>query len=285
MDLTIPTPQDDSLCYERLIQYLPALQEILHLCRQTEIKASQKTEKPWDLVTNCDKEGGKIWQKHFSQLFPGVDFICEEMPETHELLSTAQKFGLCDPIDGTWRFVHQAPDWGSMLSVWENDKPVETLIFQPRTLRVLLAMRDKLFYWDIWSNSISQLHKKSKDKSNPSALVSLRDYREIPWLSSIVPISGTWDAQSMVELAFTMALEPSKLYHAQSVGKPWDWGPLVHVFQCLGLRTLSLEDLGPWSIRQKLGAISYPIGDEEFFQNLQNAFNISGFTQSMPKFR
>jgi 3'-phosphoadenosine 5'-phosphosulfate (PAPS) 3'-phosphatase len=276
VDQLIQVPGFESLEANRLVQFVPILRRILVECLETEREVSIKSH-DFDLVSSSDVKIGQMWRDALPTLFPEATFVCEEMPETHSLLCPRGKFAISDPIDGTFNFLKGGKQYGSMISVWETGTPIETIIFQPGAFRTLYMISNRIYIWEHIPNTVRQIFPRDwkKTQGERGVIISHRDYLDNPYLTDLISVQRAWDPQSMVELGFTIALDDSRAFHFQSVGKVWDWAPYVHLLINLGFTVVNSVTFQPWNLFDtSLGAISFLEGDDSFLQQLQQACQI-----------
>jgi len=90
--------------------------------------ASKGDNQHWDPVTIADKEAEQEIRHIITQDFPNHGIIGEEYTE-----KTAQSdySWIIDPIDGTRGFVSGLPNWGTLIGVLYQNKPIFGLMAQP----------------------------------------------------------------------------------------------------------------------------------------------------------
>ncbi len=81
-------------------------------------------------VTKADIEAEKIIRKIISSKFPSHGFIGEELGNTNP---NAKYQWTADPIDGTKSFVRGIKDWGTLLALLEDGKPIIGIYNSPAT--------------------------------------------------------------------------------------------------------------------------------------------------------
>ena len=85
----------------------------------------QKTESAGDVVTKLDEEVERYLANGLSKVLPGIAFVGEEFGGDR----SAERFWLCDPIDGTQHFIRGLPFCTTMLALVENGQIIFSVIY------------------------------------------------------------------------------------------------------------------------------------------------------------
>ena len=91
-----------------------------------------------DLVTQYDVAVENLLKKSISSLLPEHTIIGEESSDEFR---RAQKAVYIDPIDGTTNFVHKIPFCAISVGIWEEDKPVAGIVYNPILNELFYAKR------------------------------------------------------------------------------------------------------------------------------------------------
>ncbi|WP_457594078.1 inositol monophosphatase family protein [Hydrogenimonas sp.] len=91
-----------------------------------------------DLVTQYDVAVEDLLKKSISSLLPEHTIIGEESSDEFR---RAQKAVYIDPIDGTTNFVHKIPFCAISVGIWEEDKPVAGIVYNPILNELFYAKR------------------------------------------------------------------------------------------------------------------------------------------------
>ena len=83
-------------------------------------KVENKSENPADVVTELDKNTETLIAKWLKKIDPTIEFVGEEFGGNQN----ADRFWLCDPIDGTAHFVRGMSFCTIMLCLVENGEVV-----------------------------------------------------------------------------------------------------------------------------------------------------------------
>ncbi|NMC64007.1 MAG: hypothetical protein GYA55_12660 [SAR324 cluster bacterium] len=84
---------------------------------KSRLESFQKSDA--SIVTTADLEVNALLSKGLSELFPGLEIMSEEMPETHELRNRSS-FCILDPLDGTKHFAAGASNFSILLAFVED---------------------------------------------------------------------------------------------------------------------------------------------------------------------
>ena len=101
---------------------------------------------PEELVTTADTESERVLVRRLGELLPGVPVVGEEETWTGgsvptDVLATAARVWLVDPVDGTSNFVSGSADWGVMAALVEHGETVVSWIWRPVDERLFVAER------------------------------------------------------------------------------------------------------------------------------------------------
>lgn len=90
-------------------------------------------------VTRADREAEKLARRIVLKKFPDHGFIGEEYPATNP---NAKYQWVIDPIDGTKSFVRGIKDWGVLLAVLEDGKPIIGVYNSPATNEIFYCQKN-----------------------------------------------------------------------------------------------------------------------------------------------
>ncbi len=93
-----------------------------------------------DLVTQYDVAVENLLKERVSKLLPEHTLIGEESSDEFK---RAQKAVYIDPIDGTTNFVHKIPFCAISVGVWEDEKPLAAVVYNPILNELFYAQRGK----------------------------------------------------------------------------------------------------------------------------------------------
>ena len=100
---------------------------------------------PGELVTVADLEAEAQLTRRLADLAPGVPIVGEEScaadPARRDLLDSAERAWLVDPVDGTANFVAGTPDWAVMVALVARGETVATWIWAPMHRHLHVAER------------------------------------------------------------------------------------------------------------------------------------------------
>lgn len=269
-NITIPS----NLYAQELLKYFPLLMQISRICREEPTDIQVKSHQ-YDVVTSGDLAIHTYVVQIFQQMFPGSNLISEEDPDTHHIDRSGDVVFL-DPIDGTWNFLTQGSQYGTLVSHWKDGKPVESLIFQPQSGRLLLV-REQVLYIDFFRSKAEIIEPRVFTPGTEySAILSLVDHQDHYDFCKALSLAGSTSNQSMVETAFQMALNFRHGYFIQSRGKCWDYAALYHLLSVLGFSPHKLYSftLSPWEITENhLGMVAFLTGDVRFKMAFQKVYD------------
>lgn len=155
-----------SLDKEKLKRFILFLQKkINEICLSTHtnkfsVKFNQK--KKYDIVTKLDIKIENILRKKIHKKYPLHNVKGEELKEYK---SNSKYTWFIDPIDGTKNMILGLPTWSNMISIFEEDKAICSLINYPLMNRFYLSYKNKTFLYEgkrvkiIKSSKISELKK------------------------------------------------------------------------------------------------------------------------------
>ena len=98
---------------------------------------------PVDLVTQFDLEIEKFLTEKLEKLYPDWTIIGEETSSEYGDIS---KKIYIDPIDGTTNFVHSLPFVAISIGFWEDNQPVEGVVYNPMMYELFYAKRNNGAY-------------------------------------------------------------------------------------------------------------------------------------------
>jgi 3'(2'), 5'-bisphosphate nucleotidase len=90
----------------------------------------------FDFVTTADKEADAHIRKRLSELFPNDKLFTEECEDRPTDFSG--RMWIVDPLDGTKNFVEKKDDFGTIIGLCVDGKPVLGVVYDP--------LNDELFY-------------------------------------------------------------------------------------------------------------------------------------------
>jgi fructose-1,6-bisphosphatase/inositol monophosphatase family enzyme len=117
------------------------------------LQAGEVHEKePGDLVTEADREAEVLITAGLRRLDPEAVVVGEEAvaadPGVLDLLRTAPRVWVVDPVDGTANFVAGSPEHAVMAALVERGRPVAAVIWQPQLRTLFTAERGAGAYVD-----------------------------------------------------------------------------------------------------------------------------------------
>ncbi len=124
--------------------------------RQEGLTSEVKSTKE-DIVTRGDLAVSSMLRERLSQLFPGIVFIDEEVPESDSLDITAHAMvAIIDPIDGTTNYYNKGekdsseapanPNWAVSVGITREGKLHAGVIYQPMLQKLFYAERGRGAY-------------------------------------------------------------------------------------------------------------------------------------------
>lgn len=95
------------------------------------------------VVTETDLSCQQHIQSRLSALYPGIDFLGEEMGHDEQLaaLSSSGRFWCVDPLDGTSNFTVPLPHFASSVALIEDGEPVVACIHDPLAAETFTAIK------------------------------------------------------------------------------------------------------------------------------------------------
>jgi myo-inositol-1(or 4)-monophosphatase len=100
------------------------------------METREKGEK--DVVTAADTASEALIKRRLQEQFPGDGVVAEE--GTEEPGTTGRRWFI-DPVDGTVNFAHRMPVWCVSMSLFEHDRPVLGVIYDPLREETFTAAR------------------------------------------------------------------------------------------------------------------------------------------------
>lgn len=110
-------------------------------------------------VTKADIEAEKAIRKIILNKFPDHGFIGEELENTNP---KAKYQWVVDPIDGTKSFVRGIKDWGTLLAVLEDGKPIIGIYNSPATNEIFTCRKGKGTYLNNKKTHVSKVKDLEK---------------------------------------------------------------------------------------------------------------------------
>ena len=110
-----------------------------------------------DLVTEYDLKTEEFLIKKITKLLPQYTIIGEESFKDEDLNS--KKAIYIDPIDGTTNFVHQIPHCAISIGIWEDNKPLAGVVYNPILNELFYAYKGKGAYLNNQKISVSNQTK------------------------------------------------------------------------------------------------------------------------------
>lgn len=129
-----PSPDDLNAIINAALD--AAARETLPRFRQF-VDVANKESRGFDPVTEADREAERVIREVIEGRFPDHGIVGEEFGD--KTGSTPYKW-IIDPIDGTRAFISGIPVWGTLLALYENDRPVAGAMEQPFTGERFLAL-------------------------------------------------------------------------------------------------------------------------------------------------
>ncbi len=102
-------------------------------------KKSVKHKGLVDLVTEYDVATENFIKKRLTQEFKEYEIVAEESFVSR---GKNDKVIYLDPIDGTTNFVHSLPHVAISIAVWENDKPICSVVYNPVLNEMFWAVKN-----------------------------------------------------------------------------------------------------------------------------------------------
>lgn len=98
-------------------------------------------------VTEADLAADAIISAGLAAAFPAIAVVTEEQVSTHT--STATRFFIVDPLDGTKEFVQRRGDFTVNIALVDNGVPVRGVVFAPAKGRMFFTRADGVSVEDI----------------------------------------------------------------------------------------------------------------------------------------
>lgn len=93
-----------------------------------------------NLVTSADRKAEELIAKRLTKAFPEFAILAEE---TGKQTKPADAVWVVDPLDGTTNFAHRLPVFAVSIALWENQKPVLGVVYNPTLNELFWAVKDK----------------------------------------------------------------------------------------------------------------------------------------------
>ncbi|MBI2577226.1 MAG: inositol monophosphatase [Candidatus Wildermuthbacteria bacterium] len=173
-----------------------------------------------DFVTDLDRETENLLRERLRKVFTSVEFFGEEFGGNKE----AERFWLCDPIDGTAHFVRGLPFCTTMLALVEDGNVVFSVIYD-------FVKGD--FYWaqkgkGAWKNK-EQIHvsNRSLKEGYVSFEVNIEksegNLQKYVWMDNHAGVFHTMSAG--FEFAMVASGKLDARISLDPYGKIWDFAP------------------------------------------------------------
>jgi myo-inositol-1(or 4)-monophosphatase len=203
-----------------------------------------------DLVTEADLASEQLIIDAIRARYPADEILSEEgTGDAQELLATAPRLWLVDPLDGTVNYAHGYPAWSVAITFAVKGSPVVAVCFDP--------LRDEVFWSErgkgAWSqgrrlqvSSASKLGDALVATGFPYLRASLAE-NNLPEFGRVMPrVRGVRRGGSAVlDLAYVAAGRLDG-YWERYLG-PWDWAAGWLLVTEAGGRVTDVND-APWSL-------------------------------------
>lgn len=127
-------------------------------------------------VTKADIEAEQAIRKIITKNFPDHGIIGEEVENTNP---KAKYQWVIDPIDGTKSFVRGIKEWGVLLALLEDDKPIIGVYNSPATDEIFCCQKNKGTYLNGKRTHVSKVKDLSKSFIVHSSLNHFKDHNKI----------------------------------------------------------------------------------------------------------
>ena len=207
---------------------------------------AQKTDSPGDVVTELDRTTEKTIAERLYVLYPSVQFVGEEFGGD----DTAERFWLCDPIDGTAHFIRGIPFCATQIALIEEGQVVFSLIYNFITREMFSAQKGM-------GATLNGRPMHVSRRSLKDAYVCVETHREKKQnLDKFMEIDKRCPTLAMVNNGFDFSLVASGKIDAKvcfdPYGKDWDYAP----------GSLLVSEAG--GIVKNLGSDSYEYRNHDF---------------------
>jgi myo-inositol-1(or 4)-monophosphatase len=207
---------------------------------------SQKTSSPGDVVTELDQAAEKAIAERLHALYPSIKFVGEEFGGD----PGAERFWLCDPIDGTADFIRGIPFCTTQIALIEEGQVIFSLIYNFVTREMFSAQKGMGAILNGRPMHVSR--RPLKD-----AYVCVETHREKKQnLDKFMEIDKQCPTLAMVNNGFDFSLVASGKIDAKvcfdPYGKDWDYAP----------GSLLVSEAG--GIVKNLGSDSYDYRNHDF---------------------
>lgn len=114
-------------------------------------------------VTLADKAADEIISNGLRAAFPDILLVTEEQADTHG--STADRFLIVDPLDGTKEFIHRRGDFTVNIALVEGGVPTRGVVYAPA--------KNRMFFTDETGRSVEEAGPLDKDKIGSKKAISV----------------------------------------------------------------------------------------------------------------
>lgn len=167
-----------------------------------------------DPLTTADLLANDILKKRLLDAFPHDGWLSEETVDNPDRLKR-KRIWIVDPIDGTKEFIKDIPEYAISVALIENEYPVLSAIFNPRTNQLFHA----IYRQGAWLNG-SPIYCRYSDEHKIKVLASRTEMA-----------SGGWDefieranVQAVGSIAYKLALVAAGMADATfSLGPKSEW--------------------------------------------------------------
>ncbi|MCW6652604.1 inositol monophosphatase family protein [Aerococcaceae bacterium NML191292] len=235
----------DYQLHHRILVWLEIAAENLRQSLSKDLEVNQKTGAN-DLVTEMDKATERFFVTKIREHYPEHRVIGEE-GIGEPVTDTKGMIWVIDPIDGTLNFVKQKNNFGIMIGLFEDGKPVAGYIYD--------VMKRDLYYGIVGDGAYHNGHKMSL-----APIMSLSDSLAIGnvvmFATNVNQCQRLMRAVLGVRAHGSAALEMIEVLRGQasvylSFGlRPWDYAAGYAIGVALGLK-VSQPDGSPLSILRK----------------------------------
>jgi len=131
-------------------------------------------------VTEADRRADDIIYKGLSE-FSDIPIVTEEKSETHK--TSADRFFIVDPLDGTKEFVHRRGDFTVNIALIENGVPKLGVVYAPAKARLFLTLEDgsaaeETGPFDAAVTGVFKPIKTATGTSGPLSVVASKSHRD-----------------------------------------------------------------------------------------------------------
>jgi myo-inositol-1(or 4)-monophosphatase len=223
-----------------------------------------------DFVTYVDKTSEQMIIQKLEQLLPHSEFLAEE---------SGQKTGnndllwIIDPLDGTTNFIHQLPLFTVSIALYENQKPVAGVIYEPNL--------DECFYaWHKGGAFLNEIPIRVSETANlnNSLLATGFPYYDYQHLDAFMEflkftIKETRGLRRLGSAALDMAWVACGRFEAfYEYGlRPWDVAAGICIIEEAGGKTSDFHN-GPNYLYGKEIIASNGLVHNELFEKIQEYF-------------